>query len=299
METLDGKATAQEIHQELQHTLADITIRKPCLTVVLVGADPASQIYVNTKKKKCAAIGITSKSLELPTSTTETELLDHITTLNNDTTVDGIIVQLPLPNHINSTTIASAIAPDKDVDGFHPINLGKLITEEKAFIPCTPLGITVLLERYNIETSGKNVVIVGRSTIVGKPMASLMIQKKPYGNATVTVAHSRTKNLTELCANADIIVAAIGRPNFITNNMVKDGAVIIDVGINRIDDPSSPKGYKVVGDVDFDAVKDKCSFITPVPGGIGPMTVAMLLSNTVTSFLNRIQHTVTAQGRCP
>jgi len=284
---IDGKTASQKIYNELRVAVETINGRKPSLTVIIVGSDPASKTYVRTKQRKCGEIGMISEIIELPEDTSEHSLLETVSKLNDDNTVDGIIVQVPLPKHINTSKVSLAISADKDVDGFNPINLGKLLTEEDGLVPCTPLGITVLIKQYGIDTAGKDIVIVGRSTIVGKPMAALLMQKAPHGNATVTVAHSRTKDLAAVCRRADIIISAIGKPHFITAEMVKDGAVVIDVGINRIDDTSRPKGYRVVGDVDFDNVKNKCSHITPVPGGVGLMTVAMLLSNTLQSFNKR------------
>ena len=285
---IDGKIIAMQVQQEIKQGLANITGRKPCLAVILVGDHPASEIYVDRKAKACAEVGILSLKKQLPKSTTEAALISEIEALNADNSVDGILVQLPLPEQINPINIIHRISPAKDVDGLHPENVGKmLIGEQSGFIPCTPLGIKVLLERCNIEVAGKHVVILGRSNLVGKPTAAILMQNTLGGNATVTVAHSRTANLAALCRMADILIAAIGQPRFVTAEMVKDGAVVVDVGINKIEDKSRSVGYQIVGDVDFETVKDKCAYITPVPGGIGPMTIAMLLSNTLKSYLNR------------
>lgn len=282
---IDGKKIADDIQLELKESIANIKKRKPCLAVILVGQHPASLIYIARKTQACEKIGIQSLRIQLPEDTSEAALMQEIQKLNQDPTVDGILVQLPLPKQINPTHATLCISPDKDVDGFHPMNIGKLlIGESDGFTPCTPLGIKVLLERSCIEVAGKNALVVGRSTIVGKPMAALLMQGKAWGNATVTVAHSYTKNLTELAQTADILIAAIGCPHFITQEMVKEGAVVIDVGINKIDDPQAKSGYRIVGDVDFENVKSRCSYITPVPGGVGPMTIAMLLSNTILSY---------------
>ena len=286
---IDGKKIALDIQNEIKNILLDNKNRKPCLAVVLVGNHPASRIYVNRKSKACEDVGIKSLKIELPEDIKESELLFHIQKLNDDDSVDGILVQLPLPHQINVTRITENILPEKDVDGFHPTNVGKmLIGQSDGFLPCTPLGIRMLIERSNINVSGKNVLVLGRSNIVGKPIAAILMQSNEYGNATVTVAHSHTKNLKELCLGADIIIAAIGKPLFLKEDMVKDEAVVIDVGINRIDDKNSKQGYRIVGDADFERLKRKCSFITPVPGGVGPMTIAMLLSNTLKSFNNHI-----------
>ncbi|HRD55769.1 MAG TPA: bifunctional methylenetetrahydrofolate dehydrogenase/methenyltetrahydrofolate cyclohydrolase FolD [Parachlamydiaceae bacterium] len=282
---IDGKKVASEIAEEIKEKVAQIKGRKPCLAVVLVGNHPASVVYTTRKRQMCEAAGIRSLKKEFSANISEEALLKEIEALNYDDEVDGILVQLPLPPHINPEKITYYIIPEKDVDGFHPTNMGNLlIGDPKGFYPCTPLGIKVLLERYQIETAGKHAVIIGRSNIVGKPMAAMLVQNKIFGNATVTIAHQQTKNLKELTLLADILIAAIGKPKFITADMVKQGAVIIDVGINKIDDPSKKIGYRIVGDVDFEQVCKKCSFITPVPGGVGPMTIAMLLSNTLLSY---------------
>lgn len=245
--------------------------KRPCLAVIIVGEDPASKVYVGNKKKACEFCGITSREYALPEETSEEELLGLIGKLNADSEVDGILCQLPLPRHINEQHVISAIDPGKDVDGFHPVNVGCLITGSEGFVPCTPAGIIEMLKYENIETKGKNCVVIGRSNIVGKPAALLMLRE----NATVTVCHSATKDLREKVAAADIVIAAVGKPNFITGDMIKEGAVVIDVGINRLADK------KLCGDVDFEAAAEKASAITPVPGGVGPMTIAMLMKNTV------------------
>lgn len=278
---IDGVMIAQQIHEEIRQQIAGLVGRPPCLAVVLVGDHPASKIYVQRKTKACAAVGITSIKRELPATLTTDELLQEIDALNRNPTVDGILVQLPLPKQIDTTQVLHQIDPSKDVDGLHPLNSGKLfLGDPSTFIPCTPLGIKVLLERSNIEVAGKHAVILGRSNLVGKPMAAILMQNALGGNATVTVAHSKSADLKKLCLMADVLIAAMGQPQFVTADMVKEGAVVIDVGINKIADNTS-KGYQIVGDVDFDRVKDKASAITPVPGGVGPMTIAMLLSNTL------------------
>lgn len=278
---IDGVMIAQQIHEEIRQQIAGLVGRPPCLAVVLVGDHPASKIYVQRKTKACAAVGITSIKRELPATLTTDELLQEIDALNRNPTVDGILVQLPLPKQIDTTLVLHQIDPSKDVDGLHPLNSGKLfLGDPSTFIPCTPLGIKVLLERSNIEVAGKHAVILGRSNLVGKPMAAILMQNALGGNATVTVAHSKSADLKRLCLMADVLIAAMGQPQFVTADMVKEGAVVIDVGINKIADNTS-KGYQIVGDVDFDRVKDKASAITPVPGGVGPMTIAMLLSNTL------------------
>jgi len=282
---IDGKKIADEIQQEIKEKIQRLTTRAPCLAVILVGNHPPSQIYVNRKTQACEAIGIHSVKYELPETISEQELLSIVADLNRDPAIDGILVQLPLPPHINPTKITHHIRPNKDVDGFNPYNVGKvLIGETDGFLPCTPLGIKVLIERYAIDISGKHALVIGRSNIVGKPMAALLMQGAPGGNATVTVAHRYSTDLKKFCLLADIIIVAVGQPKFITADMVKEGAVVIDVGINKIDDPRKKNGYQIVGDVDFENVAKKCSFITPVPGGVGPMTIAMLLHNTFLSY---------------
>ena len=279
---INGKEISRRIRQGLKAEIAELTAqgRTPGLAVVLVGEDPASQVYVGSKVKACAELGIYSQKWALPTETTQDQLIDLIRQLNADDRIHGILVQSPPPKHIDEEAVVLTIDPRKDVDGFHPVNVAKLVLEEdEGFVPCTPLGCMELLKAYGIETAGKHAVVIGRSMIVGKPMANLLVSKK--ANATVTIAHSRTRNLAEICRSADIIVAAVGKPHMITADHIKPGAVVLDVGINRIPDSSSPKGYRIVGDVDFDNVRDLCSAITPVPGGVGPMTIAMLMANTV------------------
>ena len=255
---------------------------RPGLAVVLVGNDPASKAYVGSKVKTCERMGIHSVKIVLPEETTQNELLKVIDDLNEDTSIHGILVQSPPPSHIDESTVVRQINPHKDVDGFHPENVAKLTLEDSdGFVPCTPLGCLRLLQEYNIETKGANVVVVGRSMIVGKSMALLLMANNSNANATVTVAHSRTKDLRSVCSKADIIIAAVGIPQIIGKDHVSDGAVVIDVGINRVEDESAKKGYRLVGDVNFDEVAKKCSAITPVPGGVGPMTIAMLISNTI------------------
>jgi methylenetetrahydrofolate dehydrogenase (NADP+)/methenyltetrahydrofolate cyclohydrolase len=281
---LDGKQTSNEIKEEIKDTVSEMKARGervPHLAAVLVGNDGASLTYVGSKVRSCEYVGFESTLIRLEEDITEEALLVQIDTLNKDESLDGYIVQLPLPKHINEEKILLAIDPKKDVDGFHPANFGRMALELDAFIPATPFGIMQLLERYEVPTSGKHCVVVGRSHIVGRPISILMNQKGPAGNATVTVAHSRTENLAELTRQADIVVMALGIPEYLTADMVKDGAAIIDVGITRVPDESHPKGYVIKGDVAFDQVAQKASFITPVPGGVGPMTIAMLLKNTL------------------
>ena len=279
---INGKEVSQRIRAGLKTEVAELTAqgRTPGLAVVLVGEDPASQVYVGSKVKACAELGIYSQKWTLPSETTQEELVALIRRLNEDDRIHGILVQSPPPKHIDEEAVVLTIDPRKDVDGFHPVNVAKLVLEEdEGFVPCTPLGCMELLKAYGIETAGKHAVVIGRSMIVGKPMANLLVSKK--ANATVTIAHSRTSNLAEICRSADIIVAAVGRPKMVTADFIKPGAVVLDVGINRVPDASTPKGYRIVGDVDFENVRDLCSAITPVPGGVGPMTIAMLMANTV------------------
>lgn len=284
MVLIDGKATSNQIKNEIAEEVKAIKLkgeRAPHLAAVLVGNDGASLTYVGSKVRSCEKVGFDSTLIRLPEETTEAELLAKITELNQDNTLDGYIVQLPLPKHIDEEKVLLAIDPKKDVDGFHPSNFGRMALELETFIPATPFGIMQLIERYDIDTQGKHVVVIGRSHIVGRPISILMSQKGAYGNATVTVAHSRTKDLKALTQQADIIVSALGVPGFVTSEMVKEGVVIIDVGITRVEDASKDKGYYITGDVDFDSVSQKASYITPVPGGVGPMTIAMLLKNTL------------------
>jgi methylenetetrahydrofolate dehydrogenase (NADP+)/methenyltetrahydrofolate cyclohydrolase len=286
MVRIDGAAVAAKVIEETKQRIAALAERgiKPGLAVVLVGDDPASRAYVRSKDRKAAELGLHSVKKELPADTTQGDLLNLVEELNADPAVHGILVQSPPPPQIDEAAIVRAIDPRKDVDGFHPVNVAKLAMEDPSgFVPCTPLGCIRLLIEAGIETAGKRAVVVGRSMIVGKPMALLLMKRGPGGDATVTVAHSRTKDLAAVTREADIVIAAIGRPHFLGADHIREGAVVIDVGINRIDDPSSPKGYRLVGDVDYDAVAERCAAITPVPGGVGPMTIAMLMSNCVTA----------------
>jgi len=286
MKLLDGKAVAAEVELETKTRIEALKSRgiTPGLAVVLVGENPASQAYVRNKDRTCAALGMHSRKIELPATTTQEELLRVVLELNADPSIHGILVQSPPPQHIDEHAVTETIDPRKDVDGFHPVNVAKLAMEDPSgFVPCTPLGCQRLLLAAGIETSGAEVVVVGRSLIVGKPMALLLMAKGKGGDATVTIAHSRTKNLAAVTSRADIVIAAIGRPKSLGAEHIREGAVVIDVGINRIPDSSTKTGYRLVGDVDFDAVAEKCSVITPVPGGVGPMTIAMLMANTVTA----------------
>ena len=281
---LDGKKTSNEIKEEIRITVNSMKAsgeRPPHLAAVLVGNDGASLTYVGSKVRSCEYVGFDSTLIRLESNISEEELLRHISDLNQDDNLDGYIVQLPLPNHINEEKILLAIDPKKDVDGFHPANFGRMALELNAFIPATPFGILQLLERYKVPTSGKHCLVVGRSHIVGRPISILMSQKGPAGNATVTVAHSRTENLDTLTRSADIVIMALGIPDYLTADMVKEGVVIIDVGITRVPDKKHPKGYVIKGDVAYEEVSKKAKFITPVPGGVGPMTIAMLLQNTL------------------
>ncbi len=281
---LDGKKISEEMRLELAPQITKLVEHgiTPGLAVVLVGANPASQVYVRMKRKACEEIGIRSVEIDLAADTPEEKLLSAIDELNSDATVHGILVQLPLPDHISTSGVLDRMDPAKDVDGFHPVNVGRVASGDlSGFRPATPYGVQQLLIRSGIETKGAHAVIVGRSTIVGRPMASLLLQTGPGGNATVTVCHSRTKNLSSVTQLADILIVAIGRPKFVTADMVAPGAVVIDVGVNRVDDPATDKGYKLTGDVDFEPVREVASAITPVPGGVGPMTITMLLHNTV------------------
>tara|TARA_B100001057_G_scaffold70050_1_gene63971 strand:+ start:120 stop:986 length:867 start_codon:yes stop_codon:yes gene_type:complete len=283
---LDGKKTSDDIKAEIEESVKEITAngsRPPHLAAVIVGDDGASLTYVGSKVRSCKRVGFDSTLIKLPETISENELLEKVNELNNDKNIDGYIVQLPLPKHIDSQKILMAVDSDKDVDGFHPTNFGKMALSLPTFISATPYGIMELLKRYNVETSGKHTVVIGRSDIVGRPISILMSQKSNPGNSTVTLAHSRTKNIEELTKQADIIISALGVPNFLKEEMVKEGAVIVDVGITRVAD-NSQKGYKIVGDVDYENVSKKSSYITPVPGGVGPMTIAMLLKNTLSAY---------------
>ena len=284
MTILDGKKTSSDIKDEIAEAVKKLKSegkKTPHLAAILVGSDGASMTYVNAKVKACDFVGFNSTLIDLPENTSEETLLEKIQKLNSDSDIDGFIVQLPLPKHIDKQKVLMAVNPDKDVDGFHPINVGRMTLDLPCFLPATPFGIMELLERYKVETSGANVVVIGRSHIVGRPMSILMSQKRNAGNATVTVAHSRTKNLSEITQKADIIIAALGIPEFLTAEMVKEGVTIIDVGITRVPDATKPRGYRLAGDVHFESVSKKAAFITPVPGGVGPMTIAMLLKNTL------------------
>ncbi len=286
MKILDGKKTSLTIQQELAQMVKEKVgkgLKRPHLAAILVGDDGPSQTYVNAKVKACDRIGFKSTLIKLESTISEDKLLDKIHHLNADHDVDGFIVQLPLPDHIDESKVTLAIDPKKDVDGFHPMNVGNMTLGLPAFLPATPNGIIELLKRYDVETEGKNCVVIGRSSIVGTPVSILLSRKSKTGNATVTLAHSRTKDLPRICKSADIIVVAIGRPSFLTEDMVKEGAVIIDVGIHRINDETKKNGFRLIGDVDFDNVAPKTSYITPVPGGVGPMTIASLLLNTYKS----------------
>lgn len=281
---LDGKATSNQIKEEIAietKQLVDTGIRAPHLAAILVGGDGASLTYVNAKVKACAKAGFESTLIRLPEEVSEAELLNEIKKLNTNPEIDGFIVQLPLPKHIDEQKVLMAVNPDKDVDGFHPTNVGKMALNLPTFLPATPFGILQLLERYNVETIGKHVVVIGRSHIVGSPMSILMSQKRTAGNATVTITHSKTKNLKEITLQADIVIAALGIPEFLTADMVKEEVTVIDVGITRIADATKKSGFRLAGDVHFESVSKKASFITPVPGGVGPMTIAMLLKNTL------------------
>jgi len=287
MKILDGKKTGNDIKSEIADQVLQLKKsgkRPPHLAAVLVGNDGASLTYVGSKVRSCERIGYESTLIKLPEETTEQTLLNQIQELNTNPAIDGFIVQLPLPAHIDEEKILMAVDPKKDVDGFHPTNFGKMALDMETFIPATPFGIMELIRRYDLDTSGKHAVIIGRSHIVGRPMSILLSRKSSPGNATVTLTHSRTKNLSEITKQADIVVSALGVPNFLKANMVKQGAIVIDVGITRVPDETHPKGYVITGDVDFEAVRHKASYITPVPGGVGPMTIAMLLQNTFLAY---------------
>ena len=282
---IDGKQVAADMRAELKEEVTKLKEKGivPGLGVVLVGEDPASKSYVTAKERTCEEIGIYSDDNRLPADTSQENLMALVDKLNKDPKIHGILVQLPLPDHLNEAEVLLAIDPAKDVDGFHPVNVGKMMIGEKAFLPCTPHGVIQLLIRSGVTVEGSNVVIVGRSNIVGKPLANMLIQKQKNRNATVTVCHTRTKDLNSKTKEADIVIAAAGRPNTVTADMIKEGAVVIDVGVNRVEDATKKRGYRLVGDVDFEAVKEKASLITPVPGGVGPMTITMLMYNTVES----------------
>ena len=282
---IDGKQVAEDMRAELK---VDVAVLKeqdvvPGLAVILVGEDPASQSYVKAKERACESIGIYSDDNRLPADTSQEDLMTLVEEKNKDPRINGILVQLPLPKHLDESQVLLAIDPAKDVDGFHPINVGKMVIGERAFLPCTPHGVVQLLARSGVEIEGAHVVVVGRSNIVGKPVANMLLQKKEHANATVTICHTRTKDIGSFTRQADIVIAAAGRPNTVTADMVREGAVIIDVGVNRVEDASAKRGYRLVGDCDFEGLKEKASLITPVPGGVGPMTITMLLFNTVES----------------
>lgn len=285
---IDGKQIAADVRADVAAKVAELKKKglAPCLAVILVGENPASVSYVTGKQKALAEVGMVDRSVHLSETTTEAELLELIASLNADDSVHGILVQLPLPKHINEEKVLLAIKPEKDVDGFHPVNVGNLVIGKKAFLPCTPHGIIVLLQKMGIETSGKHAVVIGRSNIVGKPVSLLLARKDT--NCTVTMCHTGTKNMAEITKQADIIVVASGHPHTLTADMVRKGAVVIDVGVNRIPDASKKSGFRLIGDCDFDDIKEKASFITPVPGGVGPMTIAMLMFNTLEAAENTI-----------
>lgn len=288
---INGLLVAEQVRSEVKDDVQFMVSRgqrPPKLTVVIVGSDPASQIYVRSKTSACAKVGIESETMRLPDTISERELRDIIRRLNNDETVDGILVQLPLPAHIHPLTVIETIDPRKDVDGFHPMNVGRLTIGQPTFKSCTPAGVLELLRYYSIPTKGKHAVVVGASNIVGSPMAIMLSRENDSGKATTTICHKYTKDLTKHTIDADILVVAVGLPRLITGHMVKEGAVVIDVGMNRIPDPSNDKGYRLVGDCDYDSVSEKASWITPVPGGVGPMTVAMLMKNTLLAAKNSI-----------
>ena len=284
MQLIDGKITSQAIKQELAEDVKKIMEnggKQPHLAAVLVGNDGGSETYVASKIKACEEVGFKSSLIRFDNNVSETELLECVQKLNEDADIDGFIVQLPLPTHISEEKITEAISPDKDVDGFHPVNLGKMILGMPCFVSATPQGIMELLKRYNIETKGKHAVVIGRSNIVGRPVSILLSLKSAPGNCTVTVCHSQTPNLKEICLQADIIIAALGKPGFLKADMLKEGAVVIDVGTTRVEAPDTKRGWRLQGDVDFENVAPKCSYITPVPGGVGPMTIVSLLQNTL------------------
>ena len=289
MELLDGKLVSAHIKEEIKKQVQEITSagkRAPHLVAILVGENPASQAYIASKVKNCGELGFESTLVTYDADVTEEVLLNKIKEFNENKLVDGILVQLPLPKHISEDKVIETIHPSKDVDGFHPVNLGKMMLSLPTFIPATPYGILLMLQHYGIKTTGMNCVVIGRSNIVGTPMSLLLSRNAEPGNCTVTICHSKTKNMKEICSAADIIVAAIGKPKFVTADMVKQGAIIVDVGINRVESTETKSGFRLVGDVDFENVKDKCSFITPVPGGVGLMTICALMKNTLLANLN-------------
>lgn len=280
---IDGKAIAAKVRESVRERVEGLRAEgvEPCLAVLLVGEDPASRVYVGMKQRAADEVGIRAIDRRLPADASQDEILAIVDDWNADPGVHGILVQLPLPDHVDERTVMERIRPEKDVDGFHPVNVGRMTSgDPEAFRPCTPAGVQVMLEHIDYDPSGRHAVIVGRSNIVGRPMATILSQKEPYANATVTMAHSRTADLGAVTRLADLLVVAVGRPESVTADMVSEGAVVIDVGVNRVDDPSTEKGYRLVGDVDYEGVRQKAAWITPVPGGVGPMTIAMLLSNT-------------------
>lgn len=284
MQLLDGLALSKTIKSEIKQIVSDRVdqgLKRPHLAAVLIGENGASVTYVNAKVKSCEEVGFDSTLVQLKEDCSEEEVLNTIRSLNENDTVDGYIIQLPLPKHINEKKVLMAVSPSKDVDGFHPESVGKMMLNLPTFLPATPMGIITLLERNNIQTSGKHAVVLGRSHIVGLPVSILLQRNHPFGNCTVTLCHSKTKNIEEICQSADIIIAAIGQPEFLKGNMVKDGAVVVDVGITRVADASKKSGFRLLGDVAFDEVAPKCSYITPVPGGVGPMTIVSLMQNTL------------------
>ena len=288
MQLLDGKIVSQAVKNDLKNRISNLKTqgkRAPHLAAVLIGNNGASETYIASKVKNCEEVGFESSLIREPESITESGLIQIIKELNSNPAVDGILVQLPLPKHINEQAIINLIDPSKDVDGFHPVNIGKLVLGLPTFIPATPFGIMLMLEHYNIQTKGKHAVVIGRSNIVGRPISILLNQNNPYGDCTVTVVHSRSENLQEICLQADIIVAAIGKPLFLKAEMVKPGAIVIDVGITRVKDETKKSGFSIKGDVDFDGVAQKCSYISPVPGGVGMMTIAALLKNTYQAYM--------------
>jgi methylenetetrahydrofolate dehydrogenase (NADP+)/methenyltetrahydrofolate cyclohydrolase len=289
---INGRKISEEIKKEVKQkkeALFNKTGIVPGLAFILVGDNPASQVYVNMKGKACEELGFYSVTIKLPAQTTEDELIEKIKALNNDSKIHGILVQLPLPAHIDEQKVLQAIDPIKDVDGFHPVNVGKLVIGLDTYLPCTPAGIQELLKRSDINPSGKHVVVVGRSNIVGKPIANILLQKRDWANATVTVCHTGTRDIAYFTRQADILIVAMGKPEFIRGDMIKPGAVVIDVGVNRIDDPNAEKGYRIVGDVHFESAFEVAGAITPVPGGVGPMTIAMLMKNTLQAALNQVK----------
>ncbi|MGI9192431.1 MAG: bifunctional methylenetetrahydrofolate dehydrogenase/methenyltetrahydrofolate cyclohydrolase FolD [Chitinophagaceae bacterium] len=292
MQLLDGKVVSQHIKAQIKQDVDALLaqgLRAPHLVAILVGDNPASKAYVGSKVKTCAELGFESTLVAYETDVSEAELLAKIEAFNTDPGVDGILVQLPLPKHIDENKVIDTIHPDKDVDGFHPENLGKMVIGQESFVPATPYGVMLMLDHYGIKTAGMHAVVIGRSNIVGTPMSILLSRNTEPGNCTVTICHSKTKNMADLCRQADLVVAAIGKPRFVTADMVKDGAVIVDVGINRIESTETKTGYRLVGDVDFDGVAPKASYITPVPGGVGLMTICALMKNTLQAYQRRLK----------